>query len=285
MKPLSFPSAQASFSSLLVLASTAIALRAQTPAAAAPAAAPPAAPASSMQSRLEALDGTYKANLRRLHAPILQDYQRQLELLRQQMAARGRLSDAKAVDKELDQVKQLIATGGAMPYTALMPAPPAPPAAVDPLAAVPPGSTSPAGSGPKPNGKPNQALVLHPNTAHAPGGLPDVSAKSVSPGTLEWLVADLPAGTYDVNMVFAVAKLDRPAEFQITLTSGPSVTALMDADRATGSDQTFRIFRLGRLTLDRNVINEVLQLRSSLPPGQLQLKNLIFAEPRKPKDS
>ncbi|WP_009963126.1 hypothetical protein [Verrucomicrobium spinosum] len=275
------------------LSAPSLALRAQTPAPApapapapvsAPAVAPAAAAASaspSLQSRLETLDATYKSNLRRLHAPVLQDYMRQLELLRQQLGARARLSDAKTVEKEIEQVKQLISNGGAMPYTALQPAPPV--ASGTPVAAVPAPPPPPGPPGPGPGMSKRPSLVLHPNMAKVQGVPTDPSAKTLSLGVAEWSVPSLPAGSYDLSIVFSAAKLDNDAEIRAFF-NGNDLTATLSADRATGSDQTFRIFRIGHITLAQDVTNEVLQMRSNLPLGQMQVKNVIFAEPRKVKE-
>lgn len=242
--------------------------------------------APSLQSRLDTLDATYKSNLRRLHAPVLQDYMRQLELLRQQLSARARLSDAKTVEKEIEQVKQLISNGGAMPYTALQPTLPVVGSA--PMVATP-GSPPPsppapgAGTAPGPGMAKRAGLVLHPNTAKVQGVPADPAAKTLSLGVAEWNVPSLPAGTYDLNIVFSAAKLDSDVEIRAFF-DGNDLTATLKADRATGSDQTFRIFRLGPITVGRDLTNELLQMRSNVPLGQLLVKNVIFAEPRKVKE-
>uniref|UniRef100_UPI000ADE4481 hypothetical protein n=1 Tax=Verrucomicrobium spinosum TaxID=2736 RepID=UPI000ADE4481 len=109
------------------------------------------------------------------------------------------------------------------------------------------------------------------------------SAKTLSLGVAEWSVPSLPAGSYDLSIVFSAAKLDNDAEIRAFF-NGNDLTATLSADRATGSDQTFRIFRIGHITLAQDVTNEVLQMRSNLPLGQMQVKNVIFAEPRKVKE-
>lgn len=256
---------------------------AQSPAAAS---APTASASPTLQSRLDTLDATYKANLRRLHAPVLQDYLRQLEVLRQTLAARARLSDAKAVEKEIDQVKQLISSGSAMPYTALLPPPAAgSAAAVAANGSSPPampGPAAPPGPGPGPGGK-RAGLVLQANLARVQGVPADPTAKTLSLGVAEWSVPHLPAGSYDLNLVFAAAKLDGDVEIRAFF-AGNDLSATLNADRATGSDQAFRIFRVGHITLTQDATNELLQLRSSLPLGKMLVKNVIFAEPRKPKE-
>lgn len=258
---------------------------APTSASAATAAVPAASASPILQSRLDTLDATYKSNLRRLHAPVLQDYMRQLELLRQQLSARALLSDAKTVEKEIEQVKQLISNGGAMPYTALQPAPP-PVVGGTPMVTAPgspPPPPGPPGPGPGPGMSKRPSLVLHPNTAKVQGVPADPSAKTLSLGVAEWTVPSLPAGTYDLNIVFSAAKLDSDVEIRAFF-DGNDLTATLSADRATGSDQTFRIFRIGHITLTQDVTNELLQMRSNLPLGQLLVKNVIFAEPRKVKE-
>ena len=74
-------------------------------------------------SRLEQLEATYLTNLRPLHAPVLQDYLRQLELLKNQFTARNRADDARQVDAEIQRVKSIISTTGVLPYPAVHPPP------------------------------------------------------------------------------------------------------------------------------------------------------------------
>lgn len=126
-------------------------------------------------------------------------------------------------------------------------------------------------------------LVLHPNTAKVQGVPADPAAKTLSLGVAEWNVPSLPAGTYDLNIVFSAARLDSDVEIRAFF-DGNDLTGTLNADRATGSDQTFRIFRLGQITVGRDLTNELLQMRSNVPLGQLLVKNVIFAEPRKVKD-
>lgn len=256
-------------------------LCAQSPAPAVPGAATSPAPAP-IQSRLETLDATYKANLRRLHAPVLQDYVRELELLRQQLAARGRLADAKSVETEIEATKQLILAGGVMSYASLQQQTSAPGGDTP---TPPPDSAPPRpGPGTTPPEQPplGRSLVLQPSTARLPGTAAVPTAKTVSPGVVEWTVPSLPAGVYDLSMVFAAATLEKDVELHVAF-AGREVKDTLRADRATGSTEAFRILRLGRLTLDRDVTNELLQLRASLPAGTLLVKNLIFSEPRRPR--
>src|SRR6476620_6604559 len=69
------------------------------------------------QSRLEQLESTYQANLRALHAPLLQDYIRQLDLVKSQFIARNRLTDAQQVDAEIARVRTIASTTGVFPYS------------------------------------------------------------------------------------------------------------------------------------------------------------------------
>jgi hypothetical protein len=229
---------------------------------------------------LEALETTYLTNLRRTHAPVLQDYQRQLELLKSQMAARGRLTDAQWVEAELEQIKKIIATTGVMPYDALRPV-----SAAGALAAA---NAPPLGpemdmdpDAPKPDRpRPSRtrSLLLDAGTARVSDSPPSPSAKTVAPGVLEWNVTSLPAGTYDVTLIFAAEKLSKPVDLSLSF-AGQQLTATLPTERATGSNATFRLFRVGQVTLVRDANNNLLQLRSNQPPGELQVKSLIFAQP------
>jgi hypothetical protein len=222
----------------------------------------------SPEARMEMLEKTYATNLRPIHGPVMQDYLRELDLLKSKMTAGGRAADAIAVDAEIARVRLAVATTGVFPFNGA-----APVAAADPVKVAAGPGTKPA-----PDAPPRAALTLQ--ASKATGST--VAAGGAAPlGTLEWTVDKLPAGTYDVAMVFACAPLDGPD--QITL-SIPGVTQnfTLPVERSTGSEKDFRIFRLGTITLDKDVAAGSARLQSASPTPKLLVRSVIFSRPKPP---
>ncbi|MFZ4766646.1 MAG: hypothetical protein ACOYMN_16965 [Roseimicrobium sp.] len=219
-------------------------------------------------TRLEQLEATYQANLRTLHAPVLQDYLRQLDLLKTQLTARGRAEDAKLVDAEIMRVKTLASTTGVMPYTPLQA--PTPAAAPSSTPAVPAAKDSP---------------LLLPTFLAAEaykGGDLHRKTGALPIGTAEWRVFKLPAGTYDVVMVFACDALTQPETVTVRL-GGQEVKATIAPERATGSVESFRLMRLCPITVPADIVGGILSLESASAPPHLWIRKLIFSKPRDPQ--
>jgi hypothetical protein len=220
------------------------------------------------QTRLEQLEATYQANLRALDAPILQDYLRQLELLKSVMTARNRPADAKQVDAEIERVKAIASTTGVLPYTELEAAldPPAAGTASQPSAtAQAPAKTAPAALPTLLAAEAFQGAPLHAKTGAIPLG------------SAEWRIFKLPAGTYEVLMVFATEALPLPEQLTFNL-GGREFKAVVAPDRATGSPEAFRLLRICQVTLDAEVIGNTLRVTpSSTHKPLIWLKKLIIA--------
>ncbi len=73
-------------------------------------------------ARLDQLDSTYSTNLRLYHAPVILDYLRELEKLRQSYAAKGSNDEAAQVQAEIDKAKKLSTSTGLLSYDPLKPA-------------------------------------------------------------------------------------------------------------------------------------------------------------------
>ncbi|MEY4484093.1 MAG: hypothetical protein RL693_1545 [Verrucomicrobiota bacterium] len=235
----------------LLLASSPVS--AQTTAEPAPAPVPSASPAPSV-SKLEQLESTYLFSLRRFHAPVLLDYQRELERLKQQLIAKSRPEDAKHVDAEIEYVKTLATTTGVLPYTALIPPPPVQPAPAD----LPPGPPL------RRNKMPNAALSL--NVAEASKTSLPLNAKvdGLPLGSIEWPVSKLPAGNYDVVMLFSCAALDKPEKITLNF-AGKVSSTILPVERVTGADSSFRPYRIAKITFDQDVTDSTLSIQSEEP--------------------
>ncbi len=230
-------------------------------------------PASTQaQTRLEQMEATYQANLRTLHAPVIQEYLRQLELLKSRFTAANRVTDVQQVDAEISRVKQIAATTGVLPYVeleaALMPEPSSP-------APATPGAEVPVAKAPLP--KLPSWLA-----AEATQG-PEISGKTgaIPLGSAEWRVNKLAAGTYDVLILFACEKLLLPEQVTVTL-GGPEFKGSVSTERATGSPETFRLLKLCQVKLDTEVTGGVLTLAAdSQDQSRLWVKKVMLALPKK----
>jgi hypothetical protein len=223
---------------------------------------------ASCQSRLDQLEATYQSNLRTLEAPILQDYLRQLDFLKNQFVARNRLDDAKQVDAEIARVKSIASTTGILPFTELEGAV----AAADTNPPKP--GAGPAKSDPSPLPTLLAAEVLK-------GGELNAKTGAFPIGYGEWRLFKLPAGTYDVLVVFATESLALPEQLTLTI-DGHEFHAVIPVDRATASPETFRLLRLCQVTLDTDVNGGTLNLAASTRGKPvLWLKKLMFATPKK----
>jgi hypothetical protein len=227
-------------------------LSAQTPAAAAP-----VAPAV---TRLQQMESIYQKELSARHIPLLGKYL--VELQRQAATA----TDKAPYEAEIARVQQIISSGGVVdliaaqqPQTGTMPMPPAP--------AVPP--------------ERKQALIaLAPALADTvtPPAAPDSATAPVSEA--EWRIERIAAGTYDVLLHYSCPDLNAPLPVAVEF-AGQSLEKTLEADRGTKDEQTFRIFRVGSLTLTGDQRGETLRLvvgDKSSP--KLILKNLLITKPR-----
>lgn len=216
------------------------------------------------EARLEMMEKTYAANLRPVHMPLMQDYLRELDLLKTKMTASGRTADAQAVDAEIARVRQAMATTGVFPY----------------MTEKPPETDAPKEGPAAPESKPSPRAVLT-LEAHKASGVNLVPGGTVPLGTLEWTVEKLAAGTYDVAMVYACAPLAGPEQFSLTF-SGTTYPFTLPAERATGSSEEFRIFRLGTIAVDKEVAGGTFRLQSATPTPKLLIRSVILTRPKTP---
>lgn len=231
------------------------------------------------QTRLDQIEATYQSNLRALHAPVLQDYLRQLELLKSQFIARNRAADARQVDTEIARVKNIVNTTGVLPYTELEAAP-APAAA---------GNVAKTATAPTPPLAPakNDPTALPTLLAAEAFKGTDLNTKTgaIPLGSAEWRLYKLPAGTYDVLMIFSSETLALPELLTINI-GGHEFTGVVPTDRATGSPETFRLLRLCQIKLDTEVSGTTLVLTaSSQGKPVVWLKKLMFSTAKKPGDA
>ena len=232
-----------------------------------------AAPKPEM-SRLQQLENTYQTRLRPLHAPVLNEYLRDLERLKQTLAAKDRAADLKHVDAEIARVKKMAATTGVFDYK--LPKPDAPPALADKNG--PSGKTIAGRFG-------ADALVLPAGEATVKSGqgtaiMKDAPAKAILLGEATWKASRIAAGTYDLIAIAACAKSDEPRTITLKF-NGKEITSPLTAAQVTGSNDNFRILRIGQITLDRDVTDAALTVQLDQPDKPiLWVRSVVFARPK-----
>jgi hypothetical protein len=228
--------------------------------------------AQQQQSRLEQYEATYQANLRAIHAPILQDYLRALENLRTTLTNRNRVADAKQVEAEIARVKNIVNTTGILPPTELQAALGATAEAAPPVATPAPAAPAKPAAGPLP-------VLL---AAEAKGAALDAKTGAGPLGTAEWHINRLPAGTYDLLVMFASGPLVLPEHVTVNI-GGQDFKSSVASDRATGSPETFRLLRLCQVKLEAEVTNSPLTITAASKANPLLwVKRVMFATPKKP---
>jgi len=197
-------------------------LRAQTPEHAA------------SQTRLQKLELTYQDNLRKVQAPLLQQYLVELKAL----ADKASPLEAATIQAEISQVQKLIVEGGAVD---LLPA--------KPLASERKGKA------------PGIVFTLEPHEAKPP----QVGDAAVPIGEASWTLSRLPAGNYDLIVHYACAELPAGGSIEFSF-ADQKHTREFKTNHITQSTDTFRVMRLGRLKIAADVVDQPLIIKS-LAPG------------------
>ena len=181
-------------------------------------------------TRLQQLEMTYQDNLKRVHAPLLQQYLTELNAL----LAKSLAADASAIKAEIDRVQKMIASGGLI--------------ALDKKAAVVADNSRNA------NGI---VFTLEPHEAQPPP-----PNDSVTPlGTAAWTLSKLPAGNYEVIAHYACPKLPATPTLQISF-HGQNFTRELKPNNVTKDGDTFRVLRLCQLRLKEDATYEALTVSS-----------------------
>ncbi|MCE9519592.1 MAG: hypothetical protein K8R87_08585 [Verrucomicrobia bacterium] len=212
--------------------------------------------------RLEQLDETYSTNLRKYHAPIIQEYLISLDKLKQTMAQRGRTERIADVQAEIDLVKNISTGSGLLPY--------------DVLNREHHGFMSdqrPASEPFMDKGQKNKiresALIL--TAASAKRFSPALASLTVKPdgravpvGAVEWQIDKIPAGDHRISILYSCA--GKPADTTIIAHLGSvSVPRAFTAANATGGINEFRIAVLGDFHLDKSLTGASLVLQNADP--------------------
>ncbi len=227
---------------------------------------PTPAPPPSAAGRLPQMESIYQKGLSARHIPLLGKYL--LELQRQ--AATATATDKPAYDAEIGRIQQIISAGGVLDLIA----------------------TQQAQSGTMPMPAPlpvpvpleqKQALIaLSPALAQAisPKALADAPTANI--GEIEWRIEFIAAGTYDILLNYACPELTEPLNIHVEF-NGQTLEKELEVGRMTKDAQTFRILRLGSLTLTNDLRGETLRLNAGDKASQkLICKGLLVTRPRPP---
>ena len=199
---------------------------------AAHAAAQTPAPAAS-QNRLQKLELTYQDNLRKVQAPLLQQYLVELKAL----LAKASPGDTAAIDTEIAQVQKLITTGGLVD---LLPA--------KPVIADTKGKT------------PGIVYTLEPHEAHPP----QAGDSPVPVGEASWTLSRLPAGDYDLIAHYACPALPPGASIEVSF-GDQKITREVKPSHITLTGDTFRVMRLGRIKVAADTLSQAIVIKSPTP--------------------
>lgn len=183
---------------------------------------------------LQELEATYTENLRKVQAPLMQQYLIELQKLLSTAAEQ----EAQAIRDEAAQVQRLLAEGG---IVNLMP----PKTPVDRTATSSPGIT----------------FTLEPHEAS-----PVPTENSVVPiGEASWTLSRLPPGTYELIAQYSCPNLPQTAAKIEASYAGQRIFKEMRPSQLTKDKETFRVMRLGRFQVDTEKRREAVTIRSTGP--------------------
>lgn len=221
-------------------------------------------PAEASASRLQQMEEIYQKELSSRHIPLLGKYL--VELQRQ--AAILAPADKSAYEREIERVQQVISSGGVVDLIAAQQAQSG-------------GVPIPAPA-PLPAERKQALIALSPALAQSltPTAAPNSASALLGEGA--WRIELIAAGTYDVLLHYACPNLEEALPIKVEF-GGQLVEKLLEPGRATKDAQTFRIFRLGSLTLTGDRRGETLRLTAGDKGApKLVLRSLLITKPRPP---
>ena len=212
---------------------------------------------------LEQMEAIYQRELSTRHIPLISRY-----LINLQSHTSVPAPDTAAWQTEIVRVQQLLKTGGVINLATAR-------SAVDNTAMPMPLVTPLTADTPPPILTLTPALALDAK---------DPTATSVTVGDIQWAVRFMAAGSYDIHLQYACPKLEKALPVRIEL-DGQVVEKTLDTTLTTPDEKSFRLVRVGRLTLTEAV--QAKNLRLVCGAGQsasLRLKQ-IYVTPSKPEPS
>lgn len=221
-------------------------------------------PATAGASRLDQMEAIYQKELSARHIPLLGKYLTEL----QRQASTASAEDQPFYTEEISRIQQVISAGGVLDLISAQQSP-------DGRLPMPAPMPAPSAAEPK-----DALIVLAPAQARrmSPAAAKDAGSAAVSEA--EWDMPAIAAGTYDILLHYSSPALTTPLPIKITF-AGQTVEKVMEPDRATKDAQSFRIIRLGSLTLTGDHRDETLQLSAGgTSQAVLHLKSVLIMKPR-----
>lgn len=219
-------------------------------------------PATPPATRLRQMEAIYQKELSSRHIPLLGKYL--VELQRQAASAKEKT----AYQAEISRIQQIIGSGGVVDLIAAqqaqsnaMPMPPPTPEVMPP--------------------ERKQALiVLSPALANKVVPVPAPNSATAVLGEAEWRIEAIAAGTYDVLVQYACPEITTAIPLSVEF-NGQTVEKALDTERATKDAESFRIFRIGSLTLTSDHRGETLRFAAGDKTSpRLILKSILITKPR-----
>ncbi|MFC5453968.1 hypothetical protein [Prosthecobacter fluviatilis] len=222
----------------------------------------PAAPAAT--ARLQQMEGIYQKELSARHIPLLGKYL--LELQRQAATA----ADKSAYNAEIARIQQIISAGGVLDLIATQQAQ---------SGTMPMPAPAPA---PTPTEQKNALIALSPALAQEITPKVSADAPTATVGEIAWRLEFIAAGTYDILLHYACPDLEKPLKIVVKC-NGQTLEKELEVEQVTKDGQTFRILRLGSLTLTSDLRGETLRLAAGDgTKPQVIVKSLLITRPRPP---
>lgn len=185
------------------------------------------------QTRLQKLELTYQDNLRKVQAPLLQQYLAELKAL----LAKASPADSAAIEAEITQVQKLSASNGLVD---LLPA--------KSVIADTKGKT------------PGIVYTLEPHEAKPP----QAGETPVPVGEASWTLSLLPAGNYDLIAHYSCPALPPGAAVEISF-GDQKITREIKPSHITLTGDTFRVMRLGRIKVAADTLGQAIVIKSQTP--------------------
>jgi hypothetical protein len=227
---------------------------------------PPATPPPAAAARLQQMEAIYQKGLSARHIPLLGKYLIEL----QRLAATATPADKPAYNAEIARIQQIISAGGVLDLIATQQAQ----AGNMPMPAPMPA--------PVPIEQKQALIALSPALAQEMTPKAPADARTATIGEIGWRIEYIAAGTYDLLLHYACTGLTAPLKIRVEC-SGQIIEKDLEVDRATPDAETFRILRLGSITLTSDLRGETLRLiAGDKASPQLIVKSLLITRPRPP---
>ena len=220
----------------------------------------PAIEASSADSKLRQMETIYQQQLRARHIPVLGRYLTEL----QKQAATA--TDPKLYTAEIQRVQAMISAGGVLNLNSVM-------RELNP-------ETAPAASAPAAIRLARAVTTLTPAFARSIQPVPEGSASpdAAAIGQIEWRIETLPAGTYDLVIQYACPTAKSDLLIEATF-AGKKISKNLDPSKATKDITSYRLLRLGQMTLDKTTSGETLKLTAGVAgSSSFFVRNFVIAQ-------